>query len=291
VLRLADENDYMTLGLPIDVLAATSPPGRGMFDEHELQVAVLGGSPSVVAQAQAIAKFGRTLRRTGVAEAPGIGRLPTRMALSELPAAVEDLAVIGMADDLQPLAVDPRGSFMVTGASGSGRTTALATFGCAVRRWRPDAQLLYVGDERSPLVSALPWAAVATEPGAIAVLAKDVLARIERPGAPFFFLVTERPAELAGEAAENVGKLIAGLRAAGHGVVGDGDAAPLNGFPNAAGLALRTDRKGFALQPDANDSGLFQAPFGSPLRADYPPGRGFFVLRGTVTKGHLAVPE
>lgn len=293
VLRLADENDYAVLGLPTDVLGPASPPGRGMLDGHELQVAVLGGVQSVVEQASAISEMAAALRYTGAVQAPEVGRLPTRAALSDLPAIVDDLPVIGISDDdLQPLAFDPRGAFILSGPSGSGRTTGLATLALAVSRSRPDVRLVYLGNPRSALLAALPWAAVATEPDTIAALAKDLLARIEDDAAPFHYVVIERLADLNATSAETaVATLITALRTGGHGVVGDGEASSLTGF-QAPLQALRADRRGFALQPDASEgTSLFQAPFGSPVRAEFPPGRGFFVARGAVVKGQLAVPE
>jgi S-DNA-T family DNA segregation ATPase FtsK/SpoIIIE len=291
VLRLADENDYSVLGLPTDVLGAMSPPGRGMLDRHEIQVAVLGGAPSVVEQATAISEMAAALRYTGAVEAPPVERLPTRVALSDLPVAVGGLPVIGVDDDLQPLAFDPRGAFLLSGAAGSGRTTALATLAQAVSRWKPEARLVYLGNPRSPLVGALPWAAVATEADTIAALGKDLLSRIEDAAAPFHFVVIERLTDLNATSAElTVASLVTALRTGGHGVVGDGEHHLLTGI-NAQLKALRVDRKGFALQPDSEGSALFSAPFGSPVRAEFPPGRGFFVTRGTVTLAQLAVPE
>jgi S-DNA-T family DNA segregation ATPase FtsK/SpoIIIE len=293
VLRLADENDYAVLGVPTDVLGAGSPPGRGILDRHEIQVAVLGGAPSVVEQATAISGMAAALRYTGAPEAPTVDRLPTRVPLSELPVAVGDLPVIGVSDiDLRPLPFDPRGAFILSGPSGSGRTTALATLALAVARWKPEARLAYLGNPRSPLVAAVPWAAVGTDPDTIAALAKDLIARIDDAAAPFHFVVVERLADLNATSAETtVAALIAALRANGHGLVGDGEAGSLTGF-QAPLQALRADRKGFALQPDSSEgTSLFQAPFGSPQRAEFPPGRGFFVVRGTATKAQLAVPE
>jgi S-DNA-T family DNA segregation ATPase FtsK/SpoIIIE len=189
------------------------------------------------------------------------------------------------------LAFDPRGAFILSGPSGSGRTTALATLALAVSRWKPESRLVYLGNARSALVAALPWAAVATEPDTIAALGKDLLAGIEDAAAPFHFVVVERLADLNATSAElTVASLITALRTNGHGVVGDGEHGTLTGI--AAPLkALRADRKGFALQPDSEGAVLFSAPFGSPVRAEFPPGRGLFVSRGTVTKAQLAVPE
>jgi S-DNA-T family DNA segregation ATPase FtsK/SpoIIIE len=233
------------------------------------------------------------LRRAGAGEAPEIRRLPTRVPLSELPESVGGLPVLGLADDdLQPLVFNPRGAFILSGPPHSGRTTALATLSLAVARWQPEARLVYFGNPRSPLLSAVPWADVATDPDTIAALAKDVLARIEDDGAPLHWVVVENVAELNGTSAESaVSGLITTLRTRGHGVVGDGEAGTLTQFQSPL-PALRADRMGFALQPDSNDGGsLFQAGFGNAVRAEFPPGRGFHVVRGTVTRAQLAVPE
>jgi S-DNA-T family DNA segregation ATPase FtsK/SpoIIIE len=264
-----------------------------MLDGKEVQIAVLGGARSVLEQATAVSRLAAALRRTSAPEAPSVERLPTRVPLSELPVSVDGLPVIGISDeDLLPLSFEPRGAFVLSGPPGSGRTTALATLALAVARWQPEARLIYLGNARSPLVAALPWAAVATEPDTIAALAKDVLARIEDAKAPFHFVVIERLADLNATSAETtVAALITGLRSQGHGVVGDGETSALTSFQETV-KALRAERKGFALQPESNDgASLFQAPFGSPVRTEFPPGRGFFVVRGTVTKAQLAVPE
>jgi S-DNA-T family DNA segregation ATPase FtsK/SpoIIIE len=293
VLRLADENDYAVLGMPTDVLAPSSPPGRGMLDGHELQVAVLGGSSSVVEQASAISEMAEALRISGAPVAPEVGRLPTRVALSQLPAAVGGLPVVGVSDDdLQPLVFDPRGASILSGPAGSGRTTALATLALAVSRALPQTRLVYLGNPRSALLTALPWADTATDPDGIATLAKELVDRVGDERAPFHFVVVERLADLNATSAESsVAALIAALRTHGHGVVGDGEASALTGFQSPL-QALRADRKGFALQPESSEgTSLFQAPFGAPVRAEFPPGRGFLVVRGTATKAQLAVPE
>src|SRR5690606_34939952 len=75
VLRLASEDDYLTLGVPKDVLSLTSPPGRGVLDENEVQVAVLGGDPNVALQARELGKLRDAMVRLGIPQAPGVERL------------------------------------------------------------------------------------------------------------------------------------------------------------------------------------------------------------------------
>jgi DNA segregation ATPase FtsK/SpoIIIE, S-DNA-T family len=293
VLRLADENDYAMLGVPVDVMQPDSSPGRGLLDGHEVQVAVPGGVPSAVAQAAVIARIADELRSDGASSAPTVGRLPARVALSELPDSVGGLPVIGVSDtDLLPLAFDPRVAFLVSGPPRSGRTTALATLALSVRRWRPETRLIYLGQDRSPLITTVPWDAVATGADSIAALAKDLLAGLEDERVPLHYVVIERPADLSGTTAEmHVATLIGALRRHGHGVVGDGETAELTGFQEPL-LSLRADRTGVALQPNSIDGdSLFQVPFGNVARAEFPPGRSFYVARGTVARAQLAVPE
>ena len=63
VLRLASPDDYGLVDVPADVLHAQSPPGRGVLDGLEVQVAVFGGSESLPRQAEVIGKFASYLRQ------------------------------------------------------------------------------------------------------------------------------------------------------------------------------------------------------------------------------------
>ncbi|MEB0303545.1 hypothetical protein QN348_21915, partial [Mucilaginibacter sp. 5C4] len=50
VLRQATEEEYMLLGAAKDVLDVTSPPGRGIIDGNEVQLAILGASSNLAVQ-------------------------------------------------------------------------------------------------------------------------------------------------------------------------------------------------------------------------------------------------
>ncbi|MDR0991083.1 MAG: FHA domain-containing protein, partial [Propionibacteriaceae bacterium] len=52
VLRLATDDDYLMVGVPKDVLDASSPPGRGLLNGNELQFAVWGADSNVAVQAR-----------------------------------------------------------------------------------------------------------------------------------------------------------------------------------------------------------------------------------------------
>src|SRR6218665_3733486 len=83
-LRLTSAADYALANIPEDMLANV-PPGRGLYNGHECQIAVAGGSAEPSAQAAALARFGDQLRATGVSPAPEIARLPELIPLATLP--------------------------------------------------------------------------------------------------------------------------------------------------------------------------------------------------------------
>jgi S-DNA-T family DNA segregation ATPase FtsK/SpoIIIE len=118
VLRLASEDDYLMMGVPRDILTATSPPGRGISGENEVQVAVLGGDANVAIQARKIASLASAMTRQGVPPAPGVGRLSDSIRLSELPTTSRGGATIGVADEnLSPIGVEAREIVITTGRS------------------------------------------------------------------------------------------------------------------------------------------------------------------------------
>ncbi|MCL2464358.1 MAG: FtsK/SpoIIIE domain-containing protein, partial [Micrococcales bacterium] len=105
VMRMADDDDYRTLGAPIGILTSASPPGRCLADNMEAQVVLLGGDPSeerkarqaghqhggpefaapTDAQSQAtnLHLFSVAIRKTGVVnDAPPIRRLPELVSLA-----------------------------------------------------------------------------------------------------------------------------------------------------------------------------------------------------------------
>ena len=76
VLRMSHADDYGFLGVRGDVLSLTSPPGRGLHNNAEIQCAVLGGSGEVMAQSHAVAAFGEAIHTFSLGQHIGslIGR-------------------------------------------------------------------------------------------------------------------------------------------------------------------------------------------------------------------------
>jgi len=283
VLRLADPNDYSSLGLPPDVIDATSPPGRGLFGSREVQVAVLGKSPDTAIQVLETQKFARSMLTAGVAPAPTIERLADRIQLSELPRELERRPVLGLSGvTLGAVWFEASGTFTVAGPPGSGRTTAITTVVSALKRWRADVRLIYFGNRRSPLAGAFDWDRMALDPTEAADLAAEVPALVgEAIGVlgPWVVVVEGLPDFVNGPADFPLSDMVKAVIANDHLLVTEGEAVALSGsYPLL--VAARSSRTGIVLQPEQSDSVLFRSQFPRLRRSDFPPGRGLFVQRG-----------
>jgi S-DNA-T family DNA segregation ATPase FtsK/SpoIIIE len=283
VLRLASAEDYAMLGVPGDVLDLSTPPGRGLLDGAEIQVAVLGGSLDVVDQSAAITGFAESMKRAGVSSAPPIKSLPESVTFADLVPTVHGLPVIGMAaDSLGPASFRPTGSFIVSGPPGSGRSTTLESLLQALRVWDPKARLYYMGSRKSPLVEQFEWAEAATTPQQVMELANELLAGLPTRSDvdPPIVLLAENHMDLSGTIAEMpLQGLAKVLISDDHFVVVDGDPSTLIGS-QGLGLAAKTSRAGIILQPEQADGTLFRTPFPRVDRKEFPPGRGYLVQRG-----------
>jgi S-DNA-T family DNA segregation ATPase FtsK/SpoIIIE len=284
VLRLADENDYTTLGEATDVLTTGSPAGRGIMGGAEVQVAILGGTRNTLEQARAIARLGEAMRRAGVPEAPPVRSLVEQVALTDLPATLYEAPVLGVGGpQLEALAVVPRGTFVVTGPPGSGRSTALASLVMAAQRWRPDAVLHYFGQKRSELAGLSAFASVSTTPEEVAaqaaLLTSQLAGGVPSPLVVFLEGVGEfvnTPADMPLQA------LAKAVTAEDQWFIAEGEVSSWSSgmLPSL----LRASRSGLALQPDPYDgTAVFKTEFPRLKRAELPPGRGLLVRGGKTT--------
>jgi S-DNA-T family DNA segregation ATPase FtsK/SpoIIIE len=160
VLRMASSDELMSLGVPRDVAkGADLGDGRGFLGGTiSLQVAVVGGDPSGVAQADAITELGAKLRADGVEPAPALPELPESISLAgrgDTPMRPE----IGVADlTLEPVHVDlTRQNLLVMGPPMSGRTTALAMVAAGIAGTAGPAKLIALGGLGSPLADLDHW--------------------------------------------------------------------------------------------------------------------------------------
>lgn len=294
VLRMAHPDDYAFLGVAGDVLGRSSPPGRGLLNDAEIQCAVLGGTSEVATQSRAVSAFGNDLRAAGVNEATPIGSLTERVLMDTLPCEVDGWPVLGVGSTrLSPLTFEARGSFVVTGPSGSGRTTSLASLAKSLHRWSAATTLYLVTPKTSSELATLSdWAEVAAGADAVIALAVRLQAEIRegRHQGPVA-VVIERVDDLAGTSAESsLSGLVKACIDNDQFVVAEGEAAFFGSSFGLSGV-LRISRSGLALQPEGIEGQtVFRSGFPLFTRADLPQGRGFLVERGRPEMLQVAMP-
>jgi len=294
VLRLANEDDYLTLGVPRDVLSLTSPPGRGILDENEVQVAVLGGDPNVALQARELSRLRDAMTRLGIPQAAGVDRLPDSFALGELPVLTGDRPTVGLDDlDIAPVALPARGTFMLSGPPGGGRTTALVTIAQAVRRARA-GRVVYLSPRRTSISGLDAWDSAATSPEEVVTLLEGLTAAIDggslRPGG--LTVLVESVTEFTGTPAEQpLATFVKAAVRAEQLVVGEAESSTW-GQAWALAQPFKAGRTGLLLTPgDLDGDTLLGTGLGRIRRAEFPPGRGFLVVSGRARKMHVALPE
>ncbi|MEZ0112317.1 S-DNA-T family DNA segregation ATPase FtsK/SpoIIIE [Catenulispora sp. EB89] len=289
VLRLADQEAYGHIGLPMNILTAASPPGRGLHDGMEIQVAVLGHGPEPAAQAAEVGKIATAMTSLDVPRIPPIRRLPEMVPLEDLPAEVHGRPVLGVASDtLEPLTFDPAGALLVCGPPQSGRTGTVGTLAAAFHRWRPDARLYHFGDIRSPWAQAPIWSDEALDVESAADVAKNLLEQLAKQNFTHpVGVFVENVADFAGGPADMaLAALARHCAAQRHFLVMEGESSTLGGAAAALTAAAKSRQTGLALAPDASASDYvhFRTTFPRGLsRSDFPPGRGLYVAAGKTT--------
>ena len=227
-------------------------------------------------------------------EAPPIRSLTRRVLLDGLPCEVDERPVLGIGStSLSALPYEPHGSFVVTGPSGSGRTTSLVSLARSLRRWDPAMMLFLVTPRRfSELAALADWTEFAAGAEDIAVLATRLQNQLDG-GAQTgpMSLVVERMDDCAGTLAESpLSSMVKACLECGQFVVAEGEAAFFSSSFGLPGL-LKISRSGLALQPDGIEG---QTVFGSSFpafnRVDQPEGRGFLVQRGRPEMLQVALP-
>ncbi len=293
VLRLSEDNDYGALGVRADALTTQSPPGRGLRDGVEVQIAVLGGDAVTQAAHLRTAHTWLPLPRT----APWrIQRLADHVPLTDLPATVGHQPVLGLDWDLQPATFEARGSFLLAGPPGSGRSTALQTLCRALIRARPQTRLLYLGLPRSPLLSTMPWTEQAVLGEDISSWCTDLAKRISADayGAdPLALIVEGLPEYATNYSIEGaVQTLVKSCQAVGALLILEGETTGMRGGSPLHNLA-RSGRAGLILQPDQNDGQqILSVNFPRVRRNDFlAPGRGFQVHGGLTRIVQVAQPH
>lgn len=291
--RMSSSDDYAGFGVAKDVLDASSPPGRGILDGHEVQVAVHGGDSNVAIQSREVAKLAEAMRRAGVPEAPSIDRLPERVELADLRSVVAGRPVIGLADEtLAEITVEPRGAFMVSGPMGSGRTTAMLTIASGIAALENPMRLVRFSARRTPLTGLPIWDVEGSDPESVRELAAQLRRTVESGavGEGRLALFVDGVADFTGTGIESeLDTLIRACLREGQFVVGENESTS---WSQAYVLAqpFKAGRRGLLLQPgDMDGESLLGTGLGRIRRTDFPAGRGFLIHGGRAMKLQVAL--
>ncbi|MEI2778232.1 MAG: FtsK/SpoIIIE domain-containing protein [Tetrasphaera sp.] len=294
VLRQSGEDAYLHLGVPRDVLTAASGPGRGMLvDRHnELQLALLGTDYNVAAQSKLIESLSRSLERHHTLRPQPIRSLPTLIPAADVPDHVNSLPVAGMRDlDLEYQGFLVRGVQLLAGPPESGRTASVRWLAEAIHRRYPDAPLVHLSARRSTLVGQPIWRHSHSGADGLTQLL-DVLRGLAGepapPDHPTMAVFIEYLPEFAGTVAESpLLELITMCRRNGHFLLAHGEISSWSKFTPLAN-ECKADRAGLLLAPDqADGETLLRTPLPRCKRADFPPGRGFWIAGGKAVRLQL----
>lgn len=288
VLRLATDMDYSVLDTANDVLTAASPPGRGLMDECEVQVAVLGGDPNVATQATEITRLGAAMERAGVPRVQRIASLPDRILPGEVPDRSGGLPVLGVWDEtLEPIGFEPSGVFLVTGPPQSGKSNTVAWMVQAMRRCDTSCRFALFGTRRSLLMGVADWEHVAISPDDMEELASGLADRVgsDDPTTASLVIVVESIGDLLnGPADMALQDLIKACRAMDRFVIVEGETSSVaSSWPLLQ--AAKAGRYGMAMQPEQIDGdALYKTSFPRTSRGEFPHGRGLYVRSGRVAR-------
>lgn len=289
VLRLADDGDYPTFGVPADAFRPDTPPGRGFWGTREFQVAVLGKTSNTVRQAKVVARLAGKLRES--TKAPAVGRLPESVTLGELPVLAGGYPSIGISDEtLSAVGVDTSLPYLVVGPPQSGKTSTLATIALSLSRSSPRHGLVLLTPRNSPLARLLPWTEKAEGVEAVDALALKLGER-GPAGEELAVIIDDLPEFLNSDADQSLQDLLRACRARGTFVAASCEISQVNAYGPLM-QAVKSAQHGVALRPDQGDGdSAFRTPFPRLSKTSFPPGRGLAARGGRAFTVQLAFPD
>lgn len=157
VLRQSDGDAYTMLGVPRGILTDEAPPGRGVIDGAEVQVAVIGGTPLLHGQLEAIADLTRVIEERHPAPAPQLRVMPEVLTDADVPGSVAGRPVLGVSDDtLEPVTFQPAGVIRVAAEDNTTLAGAVSGILRSLSRAEISGQRLLMDvDSRSPFTGLL----------------------------------------------------------------------------------------------------------------------------------------
>jgi S-DNA-T family DNA segregation ATPase FtsK/SpoIIIE len=289
VLRMANSDEYLGLGIQGGSIPVSAPPGRGFVDGNiETQVAVFGEDGSAAAQRMALVKLARQTKEVYPGQtAPPIRVLPNEVSIADFPIPESPLRpMIGLDDEnVEPTAIDMSDNgFLVVGPPRSGRTTTLATLSESIRSADPEIEVHLLAPRRTGLTDLDIWTSVHSGLRECDDFATELEKRLEERTfeSPPVLIVIDDGEELTDSASGRALETIVRRgRDVGIRVIG---ACEVQSAHRAFGSWVSEARKhkvGLLLTPDFDiDGDLFGVRLPRTTQRRFPPGRGFLVERG-----------
>lgn len=299
VLRQSDEDGYMYFSLPKDVLTPNSPPGRAMQTDNpqEMQMAILGQSTDVLAQAREIEAFGQYLASRGRKRPAPVKRLPADLTANDIHPVVAGMPVIGMSSDtLAEQTFDASGVMLVAGPPQSGTTNAVRWMATTVKASNADAVRVHIASRRSPLAGLEGlWDLSVSGQERVREALERMMPALEqeaRQGRPAVALFIEGyPEFLQGPLESQLIDAVKKAKRNGHLVVAEGETSGWNSsWPLLQ--EIRSARTGLLLQPDTGDGDMIlRTSTPRVRRGEMPIGRGYWVQASKATKVQVPLME
>jgi len=268
VLRMPSDDDYMVAGVPSGVVTAESPPGRGLSEQAEVQLATIGGAGTPVFAAR-LRELAELVAGRIETPPPPVSPMPTLILPEHLPGPQRDrLTLAADADFLgavtERLTAAP---ILIAGRSRSGRSSVLAGIAELARRSsEPPAEIL----DLSPS----------------AISGDDLMARLAEWRPRSWSLVLIDDLHLwEGVAASLIGEVVASAVRGEVAIVATVDITMAKTLIYQGGpvAMMARGRRGLLLAPDFADGALLGANV--PNQTTEPldlPGRGLWCTNGRV---------
>lgn len=292
-LRMAQDAEYSSLGVPNGQLTLDAPPGRGSSEGYELQVAVLGGVASTGRQQETIQQLSVKLEMSPqFSAAPDVPSMPDDVSLASLPFSVGGLPPIGIAEEsMAEIGYETDDPFLLIGPPQARPEQVLLAMMQSYKRWKPVAKIGLLSLRRSSLVGAFAWDAVYCGVDEIKAFNTEVSVGSGNELGQLTVLAVDGITDLANSDSDfEVQALFKSLIQQGVFLIAVGDSFQISSAYGSAKL-FKSSRSGLALMPDQSEGdSVFGTPFPRIPRSDFAHNRGYIVRRGGITKILAASP-
>ncbi|MDF1487700.1 FtsK/SpoIIIE domain-containing protein [Tessaracoccus caeni] len=177
ILRQANENAYLDLSVPRDMLSPSSPPGRGIWSPEnlEIQLACAGGKPNAAEQVGTMELLADAAKVHHRVRPPAIRKLPVFISLKDLPRRGPILGLSDLTLDAHP--APSEGLALIAGTGRSGRSNAIAVWAQTLKETYPGIDLVLLAARKSPISGLRIWRRTAVGQAEAQVLIETLLAQ------------------------------------------------------------------------------------------------------------------